>query len=129
MANCKVQYNADRTIARVLDENGQESKLFKQIAHLPHIGSLEEALEVYKNKYAGGVLDSEVIPTQQEGEGGKLLKVVVDKIVKLRDEVTNAETPEQAEQAKEEFRKYLTKTEGLITSAMEKQGLLYKKDC
>lgn len=50
--SCTIKFNKDNSIKNVLTPEGKESKLFKQIARLPHVGSLEEALEVFKNTYS-----------------------------------------------------------------------------
>lgn len=48
---CKVDYDKNGKINKVYDQNGQTSKLFTSIAKLPHMNTLEEALEVYKNTF------------------------------------------------------------------------------
>jgi hypothetical protein len=55
--SCQITYNEDGSIRRVNTPNGEESRLFNQISKLPHVESLEEALEIYKNKYKDGVSD------------------------------------------------------------------------
>jgi hypothetical protein len=49
--NCTIHFNKSGKINTVLNIDGSESMLFKQISKLPHITSLEEALELYKNTY------------------------------------------------------------------------------
>ena len=49
---CTVNYNKNGKIKSVLNPDGTESKLFKQIAKLPHVKNLEEALEIFKNSYS-----------------------------------------------------------------------------
>ncbi len=49
--SCQINYNAQGGIANVFNSVGQEAKAFKQLAKLPHIKTLEEALDVYKNLY------------------------------------------------------------------------------
>lgn len=44
---CKIIRNNKGKIVKVLDSNGKESKVFKQIAQLPHVESLEQALDIY----------------------------------------------------------------------------------
>ena len=51
--SCTIKFNEEGKIKTVLTPEGVESRLFKQIARLPHIASLEEALEIFKNIYAG----------------------------------------------------------------------------
>jgi hypothetical protein len=50
--SCTIKYNENGSIKNVLDLEGNESRLFKQIARLPHVGSLEEALSIFKNVYS-----------------------------------------------------------------------------
>lgn len=49
--SCTVHFNKEGKINTVLNIDGSESMLFKQISKLPHVTSLEEALELYKNTY------------------------------------------------------------------------------
>ena len=49
---CTVNYNKNKKIDSVLTAQGERSKLFDQLAKLPHMESLEQALETYKNVYA-----------------------------------------------------------------------------
>ena len=49
---CTIKFNKSGGIDNVFTPNGVESKLFKQIARLPHTTSLEEALETFKNVYS-----------------------------------------------------------------------------
>lgn len=48
---CQVTYNKDGSIKKVLDANGNESKLFLDIAKSPLVNTLEEALDIYKQSY------------------------------------------------------------------------------
>ena len=48
---CTVKYDKNNKIQSVLTPQGKVSQLFKSIAKLPHMNSLEDALEVYKNIY------------------------------------------------------------------------------
>ena len=47
--SCTIKYNENGAIKNVITPEGNESRLFKQIARLPHIESLEEALSIFKN--------------------------------------------------------------------------------
>ncbi len=49
--SCQINYNTQGGIANVFNSVGEEAKAFKQLAKLPHITTLEKALEVYKNLY------------------------------------------------------------------------------
>lgn len=49
---CTIKFNKSGVIDNVFTPSGVESKLFKQIARLPHTTSLEEALETFKNAYS-----------------------------------------------------------------------------
>lgn len=49
--SCTVNYNQDSSIRTVNTPQGVESRLFKSIAAIPQISSLEEALGIYKNRY------------------------------------------------------------------------------
>lgn len=53
--SCTIKYNENGSIKNVLDLEGNESRLFKQIARLPHVGNLEEALSIFKNVYSGKI--------------------------------------------------------------------------
>ena len=55
--SCQISYTTDGKIARVNTPSGEESKLFNQIAKLPHVDGLQEALDIYKTKYKDGVSD------------------------------------------------------------------------
>lgn len=128
MANCKVQYNSDNTIARVLDENGKESSLFKQIARLPHVESLEEALDIYKNKYAGGIMDSEIIQPTDRFEQ-EMPTEILDELLAYRAKIKDAPTAKIKEKRKAELNYYLETYQGAVFAALESRGLLYKTDC
>ena len=45
--SCQVTRDNNGKIIKVLDSQGKESKLFNQIAQLPHVASLEQAVEIY----------------------------------------------------------------------------------
>lgn len=45
--NCKITISPSGTLEKVLDFNGVESQLFKQIASLPYIQNVGEALDIY----------------------------------------------------------------------------------
>lgn len=51
---CNIEYNQKGRISKVNKSNGEESKLFNEIASLPHVNTLEDALEIYKVNYADG---------------------------------------------------------------------------
>lgn len=55
--SCTIKYNENGTIKNILTLEGNESKLFKQIARLPHVESLEEALSIFKNVYTEKISD------------------------------------------------------------------------
>lgn len=50
--SCNIEFNKDGKIARVNTIDGKESKLFRQISQIPHIKTLEEALDSYKNIFS-----------------------------------------------------------------------------
>jgi hypothetical protein len=50
--SCTIKYNEAGGISHVLAPSGVESKLFKEMAKLPHMNSLEDALDMYKNIYS-----------------------------------------------------------------------------
>lgn len=52
MSNCSIKRNTNNEIQKVLDKNGNESKLFKNVARHPLTNSTEDALNVYKNAYS-----------------------------------------------------------------------------
>jgi LysM repeat protein len=49
---CRVERNENGQPSKVLDQQGNESTLFKQIASVPHLKSTETALEVYRQTLA-----------------------------------------------------------------------------
>lgn len=49
--SCTIVYSEGSKINRVNNSKGEESKVFNQIASIPHVESLEDALEVYKNVF------------------------------------------------------------------------------
>jgi hypothetical protein len=53
--DCTIRFNSEGSIKNVLTPEGKESRLFKSIAKLPHVDSLEEALELFKNAYSDAV--------------------------------------------------------------------------
>lgn len=50
--SCKVIFDQENKIQDVLSPSGQTSTLFKQIASLPFVNTLEGALETYKNTFS-----------------------------------------------------------------------------
>ena len=48
---CQITYNNDNQIVRVNTPSGEESILFNQIAKIPQVNSLEDALTAYQNVY------------------------------------------------------------------------------
>jgi len=49
---CKVDRNSEGFITKVLDQNGNESRLFISVASNPFVETTEKALEIYKNIYS-----------------------------------------------------------------------------
>lgn len=49
---CKVDRNSEGLITKVLDRNGNESRLFISVASNPFVENTEKALEIYKNIYS-----------------------------------------------------------------------------
>ena len=64
---CNIIYTEDKKIAKVLDTNGQESLLFNKIAKIPHIGNLEDALEIYKQSIVYNIIGEEGITKEEQG--------------------------------------------------------------
>lgn len=54
---CSIKYNKNGSIKTVLNLEGTESRLFNQIARLPHVENLEEALTIFKNTYSEKIDD------------------------------------------------------------------------
>lgn len=44
---CKITRNSRDQIIKVLDSNGKESKVFNQIAKMPHVENMEQAVDIY----------------------------------------------------------------------------------
>lgn len=64
--SCKIQKNAkNNKINRVLNQEGEKSKLFQQIFNTPTL-SLTEAIEVYKNIYSDKFKSAEVEVIEEE---------------------------------------------------------------
>ena len=59
--SCSIKYNNNGSINTVLNLEGTESRLFKQIARLPHVENLEEALTIFKNVYSEKINDQSPI--------------------------------------------------------------------
>lgn len=78
---CTIKFNKDGSIKNVLTPEGIESKLFKQIAKLPHIGSLEEALDIFKNTYSEKL---EVYKKEDVGVIDSSLSLNIESINKLK---------------------------------------------
>lgn len=66
--SCTIKFNNDGKINTVLKPDGTESRLFSQISKLPHVGSLEEALEIFKNVYTkeAGIYNTKGVASLQE---------------------------------------------------------------
>lgn len=61
--SCTIKFDNQGRIQRVNTPTGEESKLFKSIAKIPHVNTLEEALEIYKNTYTSdfeGLLNNNI---------------------------------------------------------------------
>ena len=71
---CKVTL-IDNKISKVLDASGNESRLFKQIASLPFVATLESALDIYKNIFTKEV--GQGIETNNTGKTQKFFATVV----------------------------------------------------
>lgn len=56
---CRVEYNQEEKIQKVLKRDGKESTLFKKIAKHPMVDTLEDALEVYKNTETSKIYQKE----------------------------------------------------------------------
>lgn len=59
--SCTIKYNENGSIKTVLNLEGTESRLFNQIARLPHVDNLEEALTIFKNTYSEKINDQSPI--------------------------------------------------------------------
>src|SRR6187402_835134 len=57
MSNCSITRNSAGEITKVLNKEGVESQLYKNIAKHPLITNTEQALEVYKNAYSEDFAD------------------------------------------------------------------------
>lgn len=63
---CQVNRNNQGQITSVLDRNGNESKIFNDLASLPYIDTLEQALEIYKQSYKDNIDERQGISFQTE---------------------------------------------------------------
>jgi len=76
--SCQVKRDNKGKIIKVLDPKGNESKLFNQIAKLPHVESLEQAVEIYDeilksnfkpiDRYTLPKSEAEVLRLREEAE-------------------------------------------------------------
>ncbi|MFT6125729.1 MAG: hypothetical protein ACJAVA_000170 [Flavobacteriaceae bacterium] len=68
MANCKITRDSQGKIIKVLDSNGNESKVFNNIAKLPHVESLEQAVQIYDEILKANFkpVDRYTLPKSQE---------------------------------------------------------------
>lgn len=68
MANCKITRDSQGKIIKVLDANGNESQVFNSIAKLPHVESLEQAVQIYDEilKVNFKPVDRYTLPKSQE---------------------------------------------------------------
>lgn len=78
---CKVELRNGK-IERVLDASGRESKLFKQIASLPGVATLEQALDIYKNIFSKKFNQGSSLVTQDgEKRYGKAMTDNISNVV------------------------------------------------
>lgn len=78
---CKIELK-DNKIFRVLDEAGNESLLFKEIAALPHVKTMEDALDIYKNVFTQRMSQGSSLVTEAgEKKYGKGMSDKIENIV------------------------------------------------
>lgn len=121
--SCTIKFNKDGSINNVLTPEGKESRLFREIARLPHINSLEEALEIFKNTYSEkmGVFEKVAISKPQE------LNINVEAIEKLRsikESISIAATPK----IKDKLQKQLDNLmEDVVITNLQENKVLQKE--
>lgn len=76
--SCTIEYQ-DGKIKRVKTPEGEESRLFTSIAQIPHVETLEKALEIFKNSYALEVGESELQFLTDTGENTNSFAVALKK--------------------------------------------------
>ena len=91
--SCTVKFNNDGSINNVLTPQGKESKLFKKIAKLPHINSLEEALEVFKNTYSEKLGVNKKEDSAVVNNSLSLNNEAIDKLKSLSESMSMAASP------------------------------------
>ena len=57
--SCTIKYNEKKEIQNVFTPEGVESRLFRQIARIPHVNNFDEALSIFKNVYTDSSLEEE----------------------------------------------------------------------
>lgn len=105
--SCKIIYREGK-IDRVLDSSGNTSRLFNQIASLPFVDSLEEALESYKNIYTEEVVEEPILAfvsdkdnyflsyksALDDSSGGNISVKINENTIYIISSNTNVNTPE-----------------------------------
>ena len=91
--SCTVKFNTDGSISNVLTPDGKESRLFKQIAKLPHVTSLEEALGIFKNTYSENLRVHKKEDVSVVDNSLSLNTEAINKIKKLSEDMSMAATP------------------------------------
>lgn len=121
--SCTIKLNVDGSINNVLTPDGKESRLFKQIARLPHINSLEEALEIFKNTYSEkmGVFKKEKVSEPQKVE---LDQEALDKLKKLSQDISMAATPKIKDKLQKQADNFM---EDVILKNLQENKVLQKE--
>lgn len=121
--SCTIKFNKDGSIDNVLTPEGNESRLFKQIARLPHINTLEEALEVFKNTYSDkiGLYKNEVETAPQEIT---IDQSAIEKLKKLSNEISMAASPKIKEKLQNQLDNLM---ETVIIDNLQENKVLQKE--
>ena len=120
--NCTINFNKDGSIKTVLTPEGVESNLFKQISKIPHVATLEDALEAFKNVYSDKIRgDKKVVSTQG------LNPEVLSTFDNLRSKVDAAPTTRIKNKAIQELKNFLESNLSSIETELEKTNVLTKE--
>jgi len=124
--SCTIKFNNEGKIKTVLTPQGVESKLFKQIARLPHVSSLEEALDIFKNVYSESMQAKEPIVEAQK-EGITIDESVFSKYDSLRKNIDDAPTSRIKNKNIQELKNFLTQNMASIESKLQENNVLNKE--
>lgn len=120
--SCTINLNKDGSIKTVLTPEGVESNLFKQISKIPHVATLEDALEAFKNVYSDK-LRGEKKSVSSPGVNPEILT----KFDSLRAKVDASPTARIKEKAIQELSNFIDSNLASIETELQKTNVLTKE--